>query len=51
MYCTRKTIKFLVALNPSFPDTYSVYSRDGTGQNFCSPARPELTRNRPARLC
>jgi len=22
--------------------------RDGTGQHFCSPARPELTRNCPA---
>jgi len=22
--------------------------RDGTGQHFCSPARPEVTRNRPA---
>jgi len=27
------------------------HSRDGTGQHFCSPARPELTRNRPARVC
>jgi len=26
-------------------------ARDGTGQHFCSPARPELIRNRPARLC
>jgi len=25
-----------------------IYNRDGTGQHFCSPARPELTRNRPA---
>jgi len=25
--------------------------RDGTGQHFCNPTRPELTRNRPARLC
>jgi len=25
-----------------------VATRDGTGQHFCSPARPELTKNRPA---
>jgi len=24
-------------------------TRDGTGQHFCSPARPEVTRSRPAR--
>jgi len=27
------------------------HGRDGTGQHLCSPALPELTRNRPARLC
>jgi len=29
----------------------SLQGRDGTGQHFCSPAHPELTRNCPARLC
>jgi len=28
-----------------------VQGRDVMGQHFCSPTRPELTRNRPARLC
>jgi len=28
---------------------YNIYDRDGTGQDFCSPARPEVIRNRPAR--
>jgi len=27
----------------------TIQSRDGTGQHFCSPARPEVTRNHPAR--
>jgi len=27
--------------------TETFHSRDGTGQHFCSPARPEVTRNRP----
>jgi len=26
-----------------------VGTKDGTGQHFCSPARPEVTRNHPAR--
>jgi len=26
-----------------------IYTRDRTGQHFCSPAHLELTRNRPAR--
>jgi len=27
----------------------SLQARDGTGQHFCSPAHPEVTRNCPAR--
>jgi len=27
---------------------FNVFFRDGTGQHFCNPARPELTRNQPA---
>jgi len=29
----------------------NIQGRDDTGQHLCSPAHPELTKNRPARLC
>jgi len=36
--------------NPTqkFEDKSVVWNEDGTAQPFCSLARPELTRNRPA---
>jgi len=41
-------VLFRATLFAKFGFLFDVQTRGGTGQHFCSPARPELTRNCPA---